>query len=61
MKDIWNVIVCEPDFEDANYLLADIPSVVTTLAIYRSPSFKSLDPFLLSLESNLKQFHNKNQ
>lgn len=61
VKDSWNAVVCEPEFEEADCLLVDIPNVVTILAVYRSPSFTNLDPFLLSLESTFERLNNKKQ
>lgn len=50
VKECWSPIVNEPNLSEANCLLVHIPNHVTLLGIYRSPSFRSTDKFLISLE-----------
>lgn len=45
--------VTEPHFEEASGLLCTIGNLVAILAIYRSPSFKSIDKFINDLDAIL--------
>ncbi|KOB76811.1 putative tick transposon [Operophtera brumata] len=54
-----DIIIEEPSFLEANCLLLRIGVNVAIVALYRSPSFSKIDPFLDSLDSvltNIKQF-----
>lgn len=54
VADKWtNVSVYEPDFSDANCLIIDIKNYFSVVGIYRSPSFKNIDGFLSSLDTQL--------
>lgn len=48
-KDSLQITVEEPDLEECNCLVIKIGNTTAILAIYRSPSFRNLDPFLYSL------------
>lgn len=58
VKNIWKPEVMEPDFNDANCLCLNMNKQLTLFAIYRSPSFKNTDPFLDSLEHNVRNINN---
>lgn len=54
----WSANVTEPDIEDANGLIVEVPNVFSLIGIYRSPSFRNSSKFISSLEANLKSIKN---
>ncbi|KAL4708604.1 hypothetical protein ACJJTC_014212 [Scirpophaga incertulas] len=59
IRDSLCANVSELNFREADALLIDIPSVVTIMGVYRSPSFKQINSFLADLESYLEMYKNK--
>ncbi|KAG6438934.1 hypothetical protein O3G_MSEX000342 [Manduca sexta] len=59
VKETWNVTSIEPNFDDADCLIIDIPKIITIFALYRSPSFKRCDQFFNALERNLVTYQDK--
>lgn len=49
----WSATVTEPEFEDGNCLIIDVPNYFTVVGIYRIQSVPSHIPFLHSLEDTL--------
>lgn len=50
----WVPNVTEPDIDEANGLIVEVPNVFTLVGIYRSPSVKDPSKFITSLENNLE-------
>lgn len=61
VRNVWRTVVTEPDIIDCNCLKILINEQFLILGIYRSPSFKQLDPFLLSVDSFLQQNSNNTE
>lgn len=49
IRDTLTANVSEPDIKDANCLQLDLSNGVTIFDIYRSPSFKNVNNFLILL------------
>lgn len=54
-----NVHIIEPSFKEANCLVIQINQIYTIIALYRSPSFRTLDNFLISLEDTICKYDNE--
>jgi hypothetical protein len=54
VSDKWSPIVTEPELDEANCLVIEVPNFFTVLGIYRSPSFKNTENFITSLDCNVK-------
>lgn len=50
----WSANVTEPDIDEANGLVVEVPKAFTVIGIYRSPSFTNPAAFINSLETYLK-------
>lgn len=48
--NIWSPLVHEPLIDDADCIFLSIPKVINIMGVYRSPSFKSTDNFINSLQ-----------
>lgn len=53
-KENINLTIIEPEFHESNCLLATVGKQVAIMALYRSPSYTKLEPFLLSLDNMLQ-------
>lgn len=56
----WSVIDTELPLEEANCIMVEIPGYFSLLGIYRSPSFKDLEPFFSSLEAVKQDIKKRN-
>lgn len=59
VKELWSASAYEPEFNDANCLVVDIPQGPTILGIYRSPSESCTDAFGSSLETLVTKLKHK--
>lgn len=49
LNNKWSGNVTEPEIDDANSLMVEVPNAFTLVALYRSPSFTNPDRFISSL------------
>ena len=54
-KDYLNLQIHEPNSIESNCLVATIDKHIAIIALYRSPSYKNIDPFLSFLDTTLQQ------
>lgn len=59
-KENLNVSIMEPDFTNSNCLVAVIEKRIAVIAMYRSPSYTNLDPFMSFLDNTLKKLSSYN-
>lgn len=59
VRDIWSATVTEPDIVDCNSLEICINGEWVIFGIYRSPSFKQIEHFLISLNTAVSRHKNK--
>lgn len=57
-REHLRLTVIEPNFEESNCLVATLDNRTVIIAMYRSPSFHNLDPYLKSLNEVLTNYSN---
>lgn len=59
-KDHLQFTFEEPNFNEGNCLIAALENQIAIIAVYRSPSYSNIDPFLLSLNDTLTKYSSFN-